>query len=161
MIYTVHMASDARPAPGDETGESMFDSLTAIPEAKATWALLVPPLWLAYHRLWWELAIYGLATVLILGLLATPYAIVALLLSGFPGLYLLLEGHQLRRNHLSRLGYNHVATVDASSPNTALARFLSQWRAPRQVARTSLTPLSGKGAQGDDLAFGLFPESEV
>ncbi len=160
MIYTLHMLADDRPLAGDESDEARFDSLVAIPEGKAPWALIFPPLWLAWHKLWWELAIYILISVLILTLLATPMQWAAILLSGLPGVFLLLEGHQLRRRHLDAAGFQHVAIVEATSEELALRRGLASLT-NTPVRPAAAFPKTKRSHQDDDnLSFGMFQEQQ-
>jgi len=158
MIYTFYMEPDARPLVGDEEGGSRFDSLTAIPEKNAYWALALPPFWLAYHRLWFALVIYLGVIILSIALLATSLAPVALLLGGLPGLYLFLEGNQLRRKKLEANGLEFVAAIEAPDRKFAFERFLSGWEAPvtEQRKPTAQRPVQLETAP----AFGMFPDSE-
>lgn len=157
MIYTIHMDRDAVPVAGDKSGESRFDSLTAIPDGKATWALIAPPVWLVIHKLWWAFSFYCLVVFFLLALLTTQYFLVPAILGGLPGLYLWLEGHQLRREKALRNGLFHVGTVEAVNDEEALERFLTSWDAsskdvkPHQFSKTTNDKL-------DNLAFGIFPE---
>ncbi len=158
MIYTIHMDRDAKPIAEDRTGESRFDSLTAIPEGKATWALIAPPFWLAYHRLWWHFSLYCLVAFFFLSLLATPFFLVTMLVGGLPGLYLLIEGHQLRREQATQNGLHHMGTVEAVNETEALERFLASW----QEAKTDIAPspsFTVGNTKSDNLAFGIFPET--
>ncbi len=158
MIYTLHIKPSST-VPGDQDGR--YDALVAIPEALAKWAILAPPIWLARHRLWWELAVYCVLTGIIFSALATAYAPAALFLGGIPGIYLMLEGNQLRRAQLERNGYELVDVVEASSEDVAVARYLNAVpeEAGHGLADTVTMPrLSTRKNAPDDLAFGLFPE---
>ncbi len=158
MIYTLHMNRDAEPVAGDRTGESRFDSLIAIPEGKVTWALIAPPIWLAYHKLWWVFSLYCLAAFFFLALLATPFFLVTALMGGLPGLYLWLEGHQLRRNRAKEIGLHHVGTVEATGEKEALERFLVQWK-EAEIESLSSANFAAKTLESDNMAFSLFPET--
>ena len=116
MIHTIHIP------PATDAGAGDIGEAVAIPEGKAPWALIAPPFWLAWHRLWWALTVYLLVTAIGLSLLATPLAPAALLLGGLPGIFLLLEGHQLRRNKLERLGWQFVGVAEGHDENEAIAR---------------------------------------
>ncbi|MEN0040622.1 MAG: DUF2628 domain-containing protein [Pseudomonadota bacterium] len=116
MIHTIYIP------PSAEGGVDAMAEAIAIPEGKAPWALIAPPLWLAWHKLWWALVVYLLVTAIALSLLATPAAPVTLLLGGLPGLYLLLEGHQLRRNKLERMGWRFVGVAEGHDEHEAIAR---------------------------------------
>lgn len=161
MIFTLYQAPV--PAGGQDTS---FDTLQAIPETTSKAALLFPPFWLAWHGLWWALAFYALLFVIAMTLLATSLAGAALLLGGLPGLYLYLEGHQLRRNRLERQGYVHVATVEAPDASVAIERYLAQWNdengvallAPARAVTFGAQSDTSRAARDDDMAFGLFPD---
>ena len=59
-----------------------------------------------------------------LGLLFTDYWPVSIALSGIPGLYLWLEGHELRRKKLQDSGFELTDIVEAPSEDVALARLI-------------------------------------
>ena len=158
MIYTLHMDRDAEPIAGDSTGETRFDSLIAIPEDKATWALIVPPIWLAYYKLWWAFSLYCLVAFFFLSLMATSYFLAAVFLGGLPGLYLLFEGHQLRRKRAEEIGLFHVGTVEAASEKEALERFLAHW-IETESENSSVQKREFQNTKPKNLAFGLFPET--
>ena len=163
MIYSLHQPPDLDLVPGDETGESRFDRLVAVPESSAKAALFFPPLWLAWHGLWWPLAFYGIAAVFGLALLATPYLWVVFLIGGLPTFYVFLEGNQLRRNKLESQGFQIVGIVDGQDEQHAISRFIS--RLPKNV-RSEQPHWKPRKApqprpdQDDNLAFGLFPETD-
>jgi len=110
--------------------EDQFDTLEVVPEKSAPFAIIMPPLWLAWHGLWFALGVYGLVVVFITALLATDYWMVSLVPGGLPGIYLFFEGHQLRRNQLQAHGYRLVEVIDARDERTALARYVSATLAP-------------------------------
>lgn len=116
MIHTIHIP------PAENGGTGDIWEAVAIPETKAPWALIAPPFWLAYHRLWWPLVVYLLVAVTGFALLTTPAAPAAFLLGGLPGLYLLLEGHQLRRNKLERDGWTFAGVAEGHDAEEALGR---------------------------------------
>lgn len=123
------------------------------------WALVAAPVWLAWHRLWFALAIYLLIGVLVLALLFTPYWPAALLLAGFPALYLFLEGNQLRRQALERSGASILAIIDAPNAEVALARFADEF-APQTTPPVPVsTPSSAARPESDRPVFGLFAEN--
>ena len=160
MIYTLHMREAARPLPGDDVGETRFDGLMAVPDTVAIWALIFAPFWLWFHRLWWVLGIYLLLIILTFGLLATPFAPASILLSGLPGLYLFLEGNQLRRDKLERHGFETVGVVDAPNERTAIERYLANWQAPVDGPRTNPAPETPHINSEPKPTFGMFPQGE-
>ena len=119
MIYTLY-----QPA-GMADADNAFDGMRIVPEKVAPLAIVFPPFWLAWHRLWFPLAVYGLVAAIIAALVATPFWAVGLVLGGLPALYLWLEGHQLRRNKLERNGYQLVDVVEAKDAESALARHIA------------------------------------
>lgn len=161
MIYTIHIGPDARPVPGDKNGESRFDSLKAVPDGKAIWAAVIPPLWLTYHGLWFALLMYGgvLLLFFVLAISFTPAAITVLFLGGLPGLYLFLEGHQLRRVKLMSRGYKMLGVVDSHSENNALEKFLYYWEEPIPSPPAPLKKRPNPGHDTPD--FTLFPQNEA
>lgn len=118
MIFTLHQDVE-------RTGEA-----EAIPEAAAPLALLFPPVWLAWHGLWWELGFYLLAVFILLSLLATPLAPVAVLLSFLPGMVVFLEGNQWRRARAERYGRPVVDVIEADDAEEALLRFMAHGEKP-------------------------------
>ena len=127
MIYTIHLKESHLALDIRSSEDVRFDNMVAIPESVAKWAIFFPPYWLAYHRLWWALILYLLATVLI-----TIAAFVfqnppLFFLSGLLGVYLFLEGHQLRRQRLDKLGYKLIDIVDCSTEQHAINRSIASW----------------------------------
>lgn len=162
MIYTIHLKPISGSAVSENGEDARFDALLAIPEGRANWALIFPPFWLAYHKLWWELLVYGMFVILSVALLVSPFGLAVLLLGGLPGIYLLLEGNQLRRQKADRNGYEFVDVVDASNVRMAHARFLENWKptpASRQLS-TSPKPSRGFSSKPRSPGFGMFPQEE-
>ena len=144
MIFTIHHTPEARPAKGDESGDSRFDGLLAIPEGVAKWALFFPPFWLAFHRLWFAFAVYALVAIAGTLLMTTNWWSIPVLLGGLPGLYLFLEGHQLRRNRAEALGFKTIGVVDARDAEMAVHRFLAEGDLPDEA----VTSNKGSGRPG-------------
>lgn len=159
MIYTVHLKQSGLES-GNNTGEPPgVGTLEVVPESIAKWAIILPPLWLLVHKLWWPLTFYIAVTVFLLVLLTTPIAVSVLFLGGFPGLYLLLEGHQLRRNKLEETGYEQIGVVEASNPDIAIERFIAQFdfeSAPVDPKPSSSVTFQGRSSTTP--AFGLFSD---
>lgn len=122
MIWTIHAKSDAL---GNDTPTKMV----AVPERSGLLAFMLPFVWLAWQRLWFALAVYALLAVLWFVALTTDYAAQATFMGFVPGLYVWLEGSQLRRAELARQGYEIINLVDAPDMDSAVARV-----AARQVA---------------------------
>ncbi|MGB6117862.1 MAG: DUF2628 domain-containing protein, partial [Mesorhizobium sp.] len=87
------------------------------------WAFLVPPLWLAWHRLWIEAAL-TLAAMLVLGALASVSGLaqVSPALSLFVSIYVGLEAPALRLAALRRRGWHDAGVVDADNAADAEIR---------------------------------------
>ena len=144
MIYTIHLKPIRSGSTASPVEEARFEGMLAIPEARANWALIAPPLWLAFHALWWELVVYLMVLTGLGLLLATSFWPVALFLGGLPGIYLWLEGNQLRRQKADRNGYTFVDLVEASSAQSALTQYLKNWSpdaAPKDVKPLIKAPL--------------------
>lgn len=88
-------------------------------------AFLLPPVWLAWHRLWIEAAL-TLAVMLGLGAVGTLFGLEAAtpLLSLLVSIYVGLEAPALRLAALRRRGWHEVGVVDARSRDEAEIRHL-------------------------------------
>jgi len=120
MIYTLFENPNALPHE-----KLRLDHVEAVPDSVSAWAIIAPPFWLLWHRLWLSLALYVIVVLFLFGLLGTDYWQVTIFLSGLPGLYLWLEGNQLRRNDLERRGFVLTKIVDAPDEDTALIKYSS------------------------------------
>ena len=158
MIYTIHMNNTDVAPVDDGVEDGRFDSVVAIPESTAKWAIVFPPLWLAWHKLWWPLVVY-----LLIGLLASAafvafQSLAILLLAGLPGMYLFLEGHQLRRYGLETRGYKLIDVVEASDETAAINRFVANWEEPARAPRKPIPTLMKRPTPAP--SFGLFSGNE-
>jgi len=88
-------------------------------------ALLVPPIYLAVHRLWFALAVYlgGVLAILLAGAFIGQAP--ALFLTGLASLYVWLEGGELRRRTLERSGWVEFGPVNASGRAEAELRLVA------------------------------------
>ncbi len=93
-------------------------------DAKAPLALIFPPFWLAWHRLWLELLVYAVVAIGIAMLAAWKPLPPVFYLSAIPGLYLLLEGNELIRRKLERKGWRFAGVVDGANQEEAEIRFV-------------------------------------
>jgi len=118
-IWTVHLPPEG--ASEAETSERA----RFIPERGALLALLFPALWLAFARLWFWLAVYLLmiAALAILARVAGSQAFG--LISVLPAVWLFLEGRQLQRERLERLGWRFAGVVEAADSEEAELRWFS------------------------------------
>ncbi|NKB51599.1 MAG: hypothetical protein GKR97_05140 [Rhizobiaceae bacterium] len=165
MIYTIFGPSDFG-SNGQET--SAFDSLVAVPEGPATWALLAPPIWLIAHRLWWPLAYCLLFWAFCATLLTTPFAVIAIFINGLPGLYFMLEGRELYRRKLENEGMIMIGLIDAASEPAAIGRFLDDQQHQPTLPSSQTVPAPAKASpqllrgSGDSTdVFGLFTPRET
>ena len=139
MIYTFHQQFPL----GEDRSFGLVENevkIAVVPERTAFWAIFAPPLWLAWHRLWFALALYLIIAGALLALLTTSYWLVTIMLGGLPGLYLWFEGHQLRRNHLEAHGYELTHVIDAPDETTALARMIASERPLQPTGSTKPKP---------------------
>ncbi|MEZ5872984.1 MAG: DUF2628 domain-containing protein [Nitratireductor sp.] len=111
--YTVH-------TPPGEQGE---EKLRFLSDGVSVLALIVPAIWLLWHRLWFVFIAYLLvaASLAVYGVMASDPS--ATVLSAIPGLYLFLEGNQLRRRKLEQSGWTQEGVVEASSLDEAELRW--------------------------------------
>lgn len=164
MIYTIYGRSDAEFAPHEV---DRFDDLRAVSEGLAIMAVIAPPIWLIYHRLWWPLAFFLLYWAFCLTLLATPFKVLIPFIIGLPGIYLMLEGRELYRRKLESDGLSLLGLADASSEPEAIGRFLdghqipARFPKPKETARQSdSSPQLSDGAEQSAPVFGLFSARE-
>jgi len=92
-------------------------------DGNALFAVLLPPVWLAWNRLWWALGIYLSLFVIILLMVTTPWRDAALFLSLIPGMYLWLEGNELIRQRYERRGWRFVGVVRGTDEEEAEMRY--------------------------------------
>jgi hypothetical protein len=101
----------------------------SVPERFSWAAALVPPLYAIAHGLWIEFAVWGLALAAIVavapfiggGAAFWIYVLLAILIG--------LEAGAIRRAHLSRDGWRHVAEIIAPAADVAEVEWLK--RRPR------------------------------
>lgn len=96
-----------------------------IREGHSTFALLAPPFWLAFNKLWLELLAYVVVMSLFLFIAYQLQNGFAFLLTGLPGLFLWLEGNQLVRAKLDRSGWQLSSVVEAGDFESAEAKHLA------------------------------------
>ena len=126
-------------------------------------ALVLPAVWLAWHRLWYPLAIYLCIAFFFFAAGTTHWASIAALFSFIPGLYLFLEGPNLLAAKCRNAGFQFVDVVDADNLEAAeLKWFLKHPVSALPVSRphsavSGLAPLR-LPAGVDRPDFGLFAE---
>ena len=159
MIYTIHGNAD----------QQRSEDLVAVPESLAPWALVAPPIWLIMHRLWWPLTFYVLFVVFTMTVSATSFAVISMVLSWLPGVYLLLEGRELYRKKLQDSGLEMIGIVNADDEEEAIMRHvmrekldispsasLEAMNEQKTMVRTS----SNRQSAASNGIFGLFSPEE-
>lgn len=158
-IYTVM----SPPPSGDETGDA--ERVAFVKEGFCWPALVIPALWLLWHRMWLVLAGY-LATVVTLsiigGLLNGPAGAVPAVVLAF---LFALEANGLRRWTLERNGWQFSGIVSGANREECETRFFHQWVAEAAVRAASqpniaLRSTRGETSHGDEAVLGLFPSPE-
>lgn len=157
-VYTVHgpLADTARPLP---------DRIVFVRDAFAVWAVLLGPIWLIWHRLWWALLGYMVVIVgagslmAALGLSAETRMLVNFLIALLMG----LEAASLRRWTLSRGKWRQLDVVVADDQDAAERRFFDRWSGTPHDAQPhdrGAPPPSRSPAirAGRDDIIGLFPQ---
>ena len=114
-IYSVYVIE----APDKDTGHDY----RFVPDTKSIWALIAPPVWLIWHRLWLALLVYFCVATGIGMLAGLEPGPAAAYLSILPGLFLLLDGNQLIVNKLERDGWVYQGVVEANSKEDAETKF--------------------------------------
>lgn len=143
-----------------DTGSS--PSLEMVRDGFSILGFLLPPLWLAWHRLWIETAgvVAAMLTLALLGEFAglqVAAPVISTLLSVFIG----LEGAALRVAALRRRGWTELGAVEADSTDEAdsraaaiLASRMNSGGAPRTVSSLP----RGMGRPSPSLSFFGYPD---
>ena len=100
------------------------DEVEVIPEKKTFWGLVFGPIWLITKGLWWPLAYYVTAVVVIVAISMTSFEDATVPLLILPNLFLWLEGNQLLKNKLLESEYEFVDVIDAPDEQTAIIKYL-------------------------------------
>lgn len=120
-IYTVHVP------PGAEPSAERAEKVRFVKDGFALWALLLPPVWLVWRRLWLGLLLW-FAAVLALDLLGRlagdPVGAVA---GALFAVFFALEARSLERWTLGRRGYRFAGVVEGPDRETAERRFFETW----------------------------------
>lgn len=151
-IFTVHVPPQAL---GDARDQHIKTVL--IPESPSLLALIFPLLWLIWYRLWWAVLFYVLISIVFAILFTTNIGIIASVLTFFPGLFLFLEGQQLRRNSLERRGWKLVETVEDDDLESAEYRYfysvLEDRKNPKTGALTQTTAAKPSRVMDSEIEF--------
>lgn len=144
--YSVYLPPDGR-----------SENARLLSDGKSLFALMLPPVFLLYHRLWFALGLYVLAVAALglAGLVAGSAA--SFVLSVLPGLYLFIDGRQLVRGKLERAGWREVAVVAGENAAEAEQRYFSGIRGESGTVaapRNDPSPIGRKPA--GEPGIGLF-----
>lgn len=152
--YTVYL-------PPEDVSENIEENFRLIPDSKATLALIFPPFWLAWHRLWLALLVYFLVVAIIISLAVLNPGIAVSYLSILPGFYLLLEGYQMLCNDLERKGWRYAGIVEGDNKEEAEVRFLINsadlFDKPKAVKKPQTKPMPTNHISNQN-STSLFPE---
>ncbi len=110
------------------------DTTTFVRDGFAWLGFLVPPLWLAWHRLWVEAGL----TLVVMGFLSVlgerlGLGLAGSLLSLLVSFYVGLEGQGLRIASLRRRGWHEWGVVDAGRLDAADMRYALETDAPSEA----------------------------
>lgn len=153
-IYSVYL-------PPERSGKNAAENLRLLRDAKAPLALIFPPLWLIWHRLWVELAVYFAVAMAISLLAAWKPLPPVLYLSALPGLYFLLEGNELIRRKLERQGWRFAGVVNGDNHDEAEIRFVVENEHQFKTEKpkpTMQTQAASRSIASSAATVGLFPE---
>lgn len=154
----------------DGGGEWEADQMVFVKDGFSLPALIIPELWLLWHRMWIPLVGY-LGYRILIGLLAhaigdATAGMIAFLLA----ILFALEANNLRRWSLGRKGWRIVGETIGRSRSEAEFLFFRDWAAkPAAVRRTedragtrTLRPTrpAPEPAVDEPKVFGLFPDPE-
>ncbi|ODS01187.1 hypothetical protein AUC68_12520 [Methyloceanibacter methanicus] len=170
-VYSVYEPSDAPSGQGDAGAEARAEKIAFVKEGFAWIALIVPILWLIYHRMWLEL----------LAFLAVFLSLPAIFgndpvgkdLAGWASLGLTVlfafEANDLRAWALRRRGFRFAGTAWGRDQTEAETRFFTRWlpeQAQSQPAVPADLPVPAKSPAivptrplGGDEVIGSFPRS--
>ncbi|MCP4072129.1 MAG: hypothetical protein GY742_10385 [Hyphomicrobiales bacterium] len=133
--------------PPQATAGSNISAAIYLPDDKSWFAVLLPPFWLLWNRMWWGFVIYLAYTTIIFLLLLTPWRYAVTFLSALPGLYLFLEAHNLACQQYERKGWWQIGVVHAADVEEAELRFVTSQQSPRNVLQSADPVSSPKSAQ--------------
>lgn len=156
-VYTVH----ARPG-ALHAGAADTEAVVLVEERMPWLALLAPPVWLLWHRLWAGLLLYFVVIAVVsaalnaLGLGQGLVGLVDMLVS----LLFALEATAIRQWTLRRRGYSHVASVVAPNEEAAELKFFSGQTLvvmPAGAANAYTCASPDTGVRPNTGVLGLFP----
>lgn len=144
--------------PDGDAGKAIF-----LRDGLSLFGLVLPPLFLAWNRLWLALAAYLAFQVVLAALSLSSGSEVAAILAVLPGLFLLVHGQDLRRNQLERKGWRDVGACVADTVEDAELRYFHRTANSDPVSSSVPAPVNSPSTSGGQSRFaqqplGLFPE---
>ncbi len=123
-------------------------------------ALLFAPLYLLWHRLWYDFALWLLATIGLAVLGQTVSEPLSAALSLLPSFFLAIHGSELVRARLERLGWREAATVQAGNAAEAEIRFFhgSGQAVPAVQKPAPRLPMTAAAPRPAEPSLGIFPQ---
>ena len=166
-VYEVYIPpADRRPT--DRTGARRAIDARYVADRASVLALILPFVWLLWHRLWFWFVAYLLAAFFLSALEATSLAVLGAALTFLPGLYIYLEGPNMIAGKLELQGWRLAGLVEAANEDAAAARWLERVETvpgilPTAEERSPSTPdrkpVPRPVAAADRPEFGLFAEN--
>jgi hypothetical protein len=142
--------------PDGDAGKALF-----LKDGLSLFGLLLPPLFLAWNRLWLALATYLAFEVSLAALAHSGASEVSAMLAVLPGLFLFVHGNELKRNRLERLGWRDVGAHVADNAEEAELRHFhrEEGGGPAAPTVTGRPVAAGFGmARSVPRPLGVFPE---
>ena len=162
-VYSVY-----EPRSDDEDIAVRADRIAFVKEGFAWLALIVPALWLLYHRMWIEFVIF---MALIFGLewaFGAEGAEIAGLLSLAITVLFAFEANDLRGAMLERRGYRLAGVATGRGRQEAERSFFTGWLRQQERPRRGVSPpekitpgakpAAPSRSRGGDDVIGLFPQ---
>jgi len=141
------------------------DDLLLAKEGPSFFALALPPVFLAWNRLWLALGVYLCIEVLFVILARTGSGSLSAVLSFLPGLFLFVHGRELVRKRLERQGWREIAVVSGDTEADAEIRLFHTGEAPAAAPENSAVAANGAKPVAAILPqrpgprpLGIFPE---
>lgn len=166
-IYQVFLPTSSDGGAASLSTSARLDEAQFVRDRGAVIALLVPFLWLVWHRLWFGFAVYCLFAFFLAGIGQTDWAILTVGLSFLPGLYVFLEGTNLIAAKLTRKGWELFDLVEADSLADAEYRFYRRHEMERDAMQQDgsrredgrLQPVVYRAPKNHGTEFGMFAEN--
>jgi hypothetical protein len=148
-VFTAYLPPDGN------AGDARF-----VADRASLLALILPPVFLIWHRLWWPLVLYVMATILLMVIGAVVSEGLSAALGLLPGFFLFVHGRELVRDNLLARGWREAAAISANDAAEAELRFYKGYAAT-QIA--VLVPPALPNATAQSLrpqagSLGIFPQ---